>query len=93
MTQHTFFRVQMEIVRQPDGTFTRPILQLCWHKPLLDENNIPIPPYVTNGITDIVLEEHPELQALVESATNLAVPIALEKIASENRLLEESTGV
>lgn len=80
MSEYSFFRMQMEVVRQPDGTHTRPILQLCWQKPALDNNGDPIPPYVEHGITDIVLAEHPELQSLVEQATALAVPIAINKL-------------
>jgi len=67
---YRFFRVQIEVTEEN----TRPVLQLCYQKP------IPNPPYVEIGITDIVLSDHPELQALVEQATGLAVPIALNKL-------------
>ena len=80
MPEYSFFRVQMEIVRQEDGTYSRPVLQLCWKKPILDNNGEPIPPYVEHGITDIVLAEHPELQLLIEQATALAVPITISKL-------------
>ena len=80
MNNETFYRVQMDIVRQPDGNHIRNILQLCWERPVLDENNNPISPFVERGITDLVLSEHPELKALVEQATALAVPLAIAKI-------------
>lgn len=80
MAEYSFFRMQMEVVRQEDGTYSRPILQLCWKKPVVDGNGSPIPPYVEHGITDIVLAEHPELQSLIEQATDLAVPITISKL-------------
>lgn len=80
MTQPIFFRMQMEIVRNPDKTYSREVLQLCWHRAIVDEFGEPVPPFVENGFTDIILSEHPELQTLVESATSLAVPIAVQKI-------------
>lgn len=81
MSEYSFFRMQMEVVRQSDGTYSRPVLQLCWKKPIVDENGDPIPPYVENGITDIVLADHPELQSLIEQATALAVPVAVAKLS------------
>ena len=80
MAEYSFFRMQMEVVRQEDGIYTRPVLQLCWNKPVVDDNGEPIPPYVEQGITDIVLAEHPELQSLIEQATALAVPITISKL-------------
>lgn len=90
--------MQMDTTEKPDGTYSRDVLQLCYKKPIMDEQGNPKSPYVELGILDINLSEYPDLKALVESATDLAVPIALEKIALEkialeNRLLEESTGV
>ena len=77
---YNFYRMQMEVLRQSDGTHIRPVLQLCWKKPIVDNNGDPIPPYVEHGITDIVLAEHPELQSLIEQATDLAVPITISKL-------------
>lgn len=74
--------MQMEVIRQADGTYIRPVLQLCWNKPVVDNNGAPIPPYVENGITDIVLADHPELQSLIEQATALAVPITISKLSA-----------
>jgi hypothetical protein len=72
---YRFFRVQCDsFFNEETGEHTRPVLQLCYQKP------IPSPPYVDTGIIDITLVEHPELQALVEQATGLAVPIALDKL-------------
>lgn len=72
---YRFFRVQFDVVfDEATGEHTRPILQLCYQKP------IPNPPYVESGIVDIVLADHPELQTLVEQATGLAVPITLNKL-------------
>lgn len=77
---YNFYRMQMEVIRQADGTYARPVLQLCWKKPIVDDNGEPIPPYVENGITDIVLAEHTELQSLIEQATALVVPVAISKL-------------
>lgn len=75
----TFYRMQLEVVfDQATGEYSRPVLQLCWQKPLS------IPPYMENGITDITLSEYPELKALIEQATALAVPIAWEKLENIN---------
>lgn len=56
------------------GEYTRPTLDLCYQKP------IPNPPYVENGIVTLTLAEHTDLKALIEQATGLAVPIAIDKI-------------
>lgn len=72
---YRFFRVQFDILfDETTGEHTRPVLQFCYQKPILN------PPYVETGILDITLAEHPELESLVTQATGLAVPIALDKL-------------
>ena len=80
MNNEVFFRVQMDIKRQPDGSYARDILQLCWERPVLDENNNPVSPFVERGITDLLLADHPELKQKIEEATFMAVPLAITKI-------------
>lgn len=81
---YNFYRIQMDTTENPDGTYSRDILQLCYKKPILDNLGSPKSPYIEMGILDINLSEYPELKALVESATALAVPIALDKLENTN---------
>lgn len=75
MDSITFYRGQFNVIyNEATGEYLRPVLQLCYVKPLS------IPPYAEYGITDIVLADHPEIQQLIEQATALAVPIAISKI-------------
>lgn len=80
---YSFFRFQMDIKANEDGTYSRDVLQLCWQKPM------ELPPYVGMGIVDINLAEYPKLKALIEQATALSVPIALEKLENINNIPEE----
>lgn len=74
--------MQMDTVENPDGSYSRDTLQICYKKPIVDENSNPKSPYVDLGILDINLSEYPDLKALVEQATALAVPIALEILSN-----------
>lgn len=77
---YNFYRMQMDTTENPDGTYSRDVLQLCYKKPIVDNLGNPKSPYVEMGILDINLIEYPELKALIEQATNIAVPIALDKL-------------
>lgn len=77
---YNFFRMQMDSTENPDGTYSRDTLQICYKKPIVDENGDPKSPYVELGILDINLSEYPDLKAFIESATALAVPIAIDKL-------------
>lgn len=74
--------MQMDTTENPDGTYSREILQICYKKPIIDENGNPKSPYVESSIVNINLIEYPDLKALIEQATALAVPIALEILSS-----------
>lgn len=80
--------MQMNTTENPDGTYSRDTLQICYKKPIVDENGEPRSPYVKMGILDINLSEYPDLKALVEQATNIAVPIALDKLENTNNMPE-----
>lgn len=89
MMAYNFFRMQMDTTQNPDGTYSRDILQICYKKPIVDENGELKPPYVESGILDINLSEYPDLKALVEEATNLAVPIALDKLLNPPAIADQ----
>lgn len=73
---YNFFRCQMELDSNGQGD----IFQLCWKKPIVDEQGIPKDPYVEIGIFDLDLSSNTEVKEALGQVLSLAIPLATEAL-------------
>ena len=68
-----YFRAELEITYDKDSqSYKRDNLKMHWRSPL------PESPWIKHGTDTITLSDHPDLEALIEQTTILAVQIGLE---------------